>query len=134
MTEKTFPEWLDQWRDEIEAMQLFTKSDLPTVAQEIQADLNRTTRDFPRVGELLADAENYVIVERAHETLNVKEDEPELSAAERKAIIESRIAHILRVRDILDTTRQALKQRSFALLNQRNFCREEMRMSGHAEG
>ena len=56
-----------------------------------------------------------------------------IRAPERKVIVESRIADILRVRDVLRITEQALKQRSFALLNQRKYAEAELRMLGGNE-
>ena len=132
---QTFAQWIDYWKDEIEQAQSFTKSDMPTIAAEIQGDLNRTTRDFPRMAELLADVEKHLTQCRAQETLDIKSDPKysDFTAPERKIIVESRIAHILRTRDILKATCRALEERSYALLNQRNYEREALRMAGHGE-
>ena len=133
MPDCLFSIWAAEWADEIEQIQLFTKSDLPATAG-IQKDLNRTTRDYPRIGELLADVERFVITYRATETLLMAKAKDGLTAPERKVIVESRIADILRVRDVLKTTEAALRQRSFALLNQRKYAEAELRMLKGSEG
>lgn len=129
-----FSEWLDTWKDEIEAVQLFTKSELPKTAGEIQRDVNRTTSEYARVPELLADVEGFIISSRAAETLSVRRECPDLAAAERKAIVEAKLAPMIRVRDMLKATVRALHQRSFALMSQRAYEREAIRFGGNHEG
>ncbi|MFH0915370.1 MAG: hypothetical protein V1912_02855 [bacterium] len=131
----TFSEWLDQWKGEIEQAQEFVKSDLPAGPEGIQADLNRTIREYPRVAEMMADVDQHLIVSRAIETLIVK-GEPayqDLAAPERKIVVEARLATIIRTRDILKTTCRALEERSYALMNHRNYEKEALRMAGHGE-
>ena len=129
----TFGEWLDQWKGEIEQAQEFVKSDMPTGPEGIQADLNRTIREYPRMAELMADADQFLLVSRASETLAVRTEHEDLAASERKAIIEGRLAGIIRTRDILKTTCRALEERSYALMNHRNYEKEALRMAGHGE-
>lgn len=131
----TFTEWLSQWADEIEQSQRFTQSDLPTSAEDIQPNLSRTGREYPRMAELLAECEKHLTVSRAAETLQVRKDPDyeDLTAPERKVIVESNLAEIVRVRDILKATCRALEERSYALLNQRNYAKTELRMTAHAE-
>lgn len=130
-----FETWLEQWGDEIIQIQAHAKTDLPKDPHLIQADLNNTTRYYPLAAEMLADVEKHLIDCRAQETLHVKGDPKYdgFSAPERKVIVESRISHIARTRDILQTTCRALQERSYALLNQRRYAEAELRMSGRAE-
>ena len=132
----TFEEWLTEWADEIEQAQLFTKSALPVNHLDIQKDLSRTTTEYPRMAELLAEVEGHIVTARAVETLAVKKDSQygELSAPERKTVVEARLVAIMRTRDILKATVAALHGRSFVLLNQRRFAEAEMRMAPHSEG
>lgn len=129
----TFEQWIEAWKDEILQIQEHTKSELPASAHEIQADLSRTTRDYPRAAELLADVEGHLIRTRASETLHVKGDPKyaDLTGPERKIVAESRLTDIQRVRDILKATCRALEERSFALLNQRRYEEAHLRMSPH---
>lgn len=131
-----FSGWLDDVKDEITQYQDFSKSSLPTEGSRIQADLNATTTYFPRCAELLADVEQFILTNRAIETLAVKKDPKyeDLAAPERKTVVESRLSVQIRTRDILKATCASLKERSFALLNQRNYVREEMRMAPHGSG
>lgn len=131
-----FDEWIKEWSDEIEQTQLFTKSPLPKSPVEIQADLSRTTTDYPRMAELLADVDAHIVIARSVETLAVKKDNQygELSAPERKTVVEARLAAMIRTRDILKATVAALHGRSFVLLNQRRFAEAELRMAPHSEG
>jgi hypothetical protein len=132
--EINFDKWLDDWKDEIVQMQEATKSDLPTSPEMIQPDLSRTTRDFPRAAELLADVEGFLVKRRAQETLDVKSDPKfkDLTSPERKTVVDSRLSNITRTRDILKATVSALHERSFALMNQRKFAEAELRMTPHA--
>lgn len=131
----TFEKWLEQWADEITQAQEFTKSSLPTIPAEIQKDLSRTTAEYPRMAELAAEVNQHLIQCRAQETLSVKKDQQYagLTADERKAIVEGNLADIIRVRDILKATVAALHERSFALMNQRNYARAELGMAGKGD-
>ena len=129
----TFEKWLTEWSGEIEQSQAFTKSELPTTPVEIQVDLSRTTRDYPRMAELLADVEQHLIQSRAQAVLSAKQAYGDLSAAERKIMADSMVSHIARTRDILKATVSALHERSYALMNHRNYCKEELRLSGQSE-
>ena len=132
----SFEDWLLEWKDEIVQAQEFTKSSLPTTGAEIQVDLNRTTREYPRMAELLADAKQHLIARRAAETLAIRRapEFSELAAPERKVMVDARVAPIDRVVDVLKATVRALDQRSFALMNQRNYEGAALRMSGRGEG
>lgn len=131
----TFDQWLEAWKDEILQTTEFTKSDMPTMAAEIQTDLNRTTRDYPRMAELLAEVEQHISNCRAQETLHVKGDPKyaDFTSPERKTVVDSRISHIIRTRDILKTTCRALEERSFCLMGQRRYAEAELRMTGRGE-
>lgn len=132
----TFPDWLKEYADEVTQMQDFSKSSLPTDGPSIQKDLNYTTTYFPRCAELLADVEQFIILGRARETLSILTEKlyENCSAPERKVAVEGRMAQQIRTRDILKATCRALNERSYALLNFRNYVREEMRMAPHGEG
>ena len=131
-----FQSWLDENKDEIEQAQEFSKSDLPKVPEQIQPDLNRTTREYPRIAVFVADVERFLLEERARETLSVHRDKGllDLSAPERKMIVEARVSPIIHTLSILKATAKALEQRHFALLNQRNSVGVELRMAQHQEG
>ena len=132
----TFSQWLADWSDEIEQAQAFSTSSLPSSASEIQTDLNRTTSSYPRMGEFLADVDQYILTLRAHYTLAVRRDQEysDLSAPERKVIVEAKLAEVIRVRDILGVTCRALQDRRWSLTGQRAFEREALRMTPHGEG
>ena len=132
----SFASWLDDVKDEIEAMQIYSKRDLPKHPTEIQDDLSRTTATYPRSGELLAEVDVFILTERAVMTLAVRKDKKykDLTAIERKPIVEASLANMMKVRDILKTTMVALHDRHFSLTSQRAYAREELRLSGRSEG
>lgn len=127
---------MSDYADEIESMQVFSKTELPRNAADIQKDLSRTVSTFPRAAELLADIEGLIVTMRAVETLSVKRDRQyeELTGPERKTQVEARLVNLVRVRDILRATVTALNDRSFALRNQRNYEGNMLRMTPAAEG
>lgn len=129
---QTFEAWVLEWKDEILQAQEFSKSDLPADPALIKTDLDTTTREFPRMSELLADAEGHVVRCRAFETLNVKADPKyeDLTAQERRSVVEGRLIDTVRVRDILKAVCRALDQRHYALLNQRRYEEAAIRMAG----
>ncbi len=131
MPELDFAGWIKEWAGEIEQIQAHTKSDLPADPHLIQEDINLTTRYFPLAGELRAEVERLLINMRAVETLHIKGDPKfqDLTAPERKTVVESRVASVAKTRDILAVTCRALEERSFALMNQRRFAEAEMRMT-----
>jgi hypothetical protein len=131
-----FEDWILSWKDEIDQATAYCKSPLPTDASQIQPDLNRTTRELPRMIELLADAEKHLADCRLQETLYVKGDPRfnDFNAEEKKTVVASRISHITRVRDILAGACKALKDRGYYLMNLRNWERENLRLAAHAEG
>ena len=125
---KSFDEWIKDWLEILANSQEYAKSPMPLEVGTIQSELDRVNREHQIIGDLIPEADWFITTNRAKETLDVKADPKfsDLTGAERKSLIESRVAHMVRVRDIIKVTEQALKQRRLSLLSARKRIAEEM--------
>jgi hypothetical protein len=124
-----FEAWLGENAGEIEQAQAFSTDRLSDVPGELAAQLSRAQSEYPRMGYLLADAEAYLIQAEAVATLEIAKSHDYLAAPERRAVMKDRIKDVKRVRDVLEVTVVALKQKSFAIMNTRNFMAAERPLS-----
>lgn len=127
----TFAEWWDENGDEIVQAQEFSKDALSDAPGELAAQLSRAQSEYARMGALLADAESFLIQARAAAVLDVIKDPKyeDLAATERKHIVEDKAKDVKRLRDNLEVTVVALKQKCFAIMNTRNFMAGERPLS-----
>ena len=125
-----FAAWLSENADEITQAQAFAMSAFPDNPAAITEHLSRATAEYARIGYLLADAERFFIGEKAKALRDLYIRLPELTAEDRKSMVLDAVKDISRVRDVLQTTVAALKQRSFGLMNIGRIAAGERSMSG----
>ncbi len=93
------------------------KEALPSDAGERHLDLDRAIQLSEECGNLLADAESYLIQHTAKETLTAKTEFPGLSADERKIMIKDKVKHIQRLCDGIAVAGRAIRDRIYVGMN-----------------
>lgn len=115
--EKDLVEWL-QSTEELRAKLLtYSKSALPTEPGDRQIELSTALENGQDAGDLLADAETFVLQAEAAAVLAVRKSYPGMTASERKVMASLEAAEVTRLRDGIAVLYRTIKDRRFALMN-----------------
>lgn len=115
--EKDLIEWL-QSTEELRAKLLaYGRSPIPTEAGDRQIDVSTALEHGQDAGDLLADAETFVLQAEAAAVLAVRRTHPELTASERKVLASLEASEVTRLRDGIAVLYRTIKDRRFALMN-----------------
>ena len=119
VSDRTFGQWLDEYKDEIEQAALFSISDLPDEPAARGTQLGRANSECARMGFLLADAESFVLKAHAGAVVAVRKSHGDLSAGERNVVAKSDEDYVaaVRARDDLQVIVSALSRKSYAIMN-----------------
>lgn len=112
-----FEDWMQENAGEIEQAQAFSTDGFPEQPAGIAEALSRSSSEYARMGYLLADADRFLIGKKAEILTRLLRDRPELTVDDRTLLVQDGVKDVRRVRDILQVTVAALKQKSFALMN-----------------
>lgn len=113
----TFEEWLISTQEKRAELLAYGQSSIPTDIGMRQLDVSKSIEKGQDAGDLLADAEQYLILHTSKAVLEVRIQNPELNPDERKAVVKARASDVMRVRDGIKVLYQTLKDRRFALMN-----------------
>lgn len=116
-TELTFTEWLVSSQEKRDELLAYSISSIPTDIGLRQLDVSHAIVKGQDAGDLLADAEQYLSLETGKAVLEVRRENPELNADERKAVVKSKVSAYARLRDGIDVIYHTIKDRRFALMN-----------------
>jgi len=116
---ETFEEWKAKHEQELLHLEDLCCMLLPDNQVELAGHLSLVQAQYQRILYLLADADFFVLTSRIKQIFAVKEDFPDMTGPERKAIVEGKIAHILHQRDRVNSIAQGLKGKQFAAMNLR---------------
>lgn len=110
-------EWLVSTVERRSSLLEYGQSPIPTDIGLRQLDVSKAIERGQDAGDLLADAEQYLILETSKAVLDVRREHDYLNAEERKSVVKGRVAQVARLRDGIQVLYQTIKDRRFALMN-----------------
>lgn len=113
----TFEEWLVSTAEKRAELLAYGQSGIPTDIGLRQLDVSKAIEKGQDAGDLLADAEQYVILHTGKAVLDIRREHDELNAEERKAVVKARVSDVTRVRDGIHVLYATLKSRTYAIQN-----------------
>ncbi len=114
----TLEEWLVSTAEIRTKIVKYGKEPLPSDAGQRHLDLDQAIQLSEECGNLLADAESYLIQHMAQATLTAKTDFPSFSADERKIFAKDKVKHIQRLCDGISVAGRAIRDRLYVQMNQ----------------
>ncbi len=116
----TLEEWLVSTQEIRTRLTDYSKEPLPSDAGERHVDFNTAIQNSAECGNLLADAETYLVQGKAQATLDVKTalEYSELSADERKNIVKNKVAKLQRLVDGISVVHRAIRDRIYTGQNE----------------
>jgi hypothetical protein len=109
-------EWLAQTEQRRDALLAYGKSPLPMDAGERHTDLDLALNQSDEIGRIVHDAEWFLATDKKKALFEVLKTD--LSASERKIVIDAEVAGIKRLLDGLKVTRQAIRDRLYINQNE----------------
>lgn len=107
-------EWLDEVKNKIIELQVFSKMEIPQDPEEVSRSLSKIYGYLETAGELKAQAESFQRRMRAHETREALKNHKDLTGPERKVIVEDKLDGIIHICDILNVLCSTLHSLSWA--------------------
>lgn len=113
----TLEEWLISTAEIRAKLVKYGKEPLPSDAGQRHLDLDTAIQNSEEIGNLLADAESYLIQHMAQATLTAKTDFPSFSADERKIFAKDKVKQIQRLCDGISVAGRAIRDRIYVSMN-----------------
>ena len=111
-------DWLDHTSDRRAELLAYSKTPLASDAGERHKDMDAAVQNAADAGQMLADAEGYLIQATAQAVLVIRHDHENLDANERKALVKDRVWKIQRLVDGLSVVVKSINGRIFLAMNQ----------------
>jgi hypothetical protein len=113
----TLEEWLVSTAEIRAKLVKYGKEPLPSDAGQRHLDLDTAIQNSEECGNLLADAESYLIQHLAQATLSAKTDFPSFTGDERKIFAKNAVKEIQRLVDGISVAGRAIRDRIYVGMN-----------------
>ena len=116
--DSTLEEWLDSTQQLREGLLAWDKKPLPSDATERHQHLDEAVQAAADAGRLFADAETFFLHAKAEAVFKIRREHDDLSAPERKILVEAEVADLGRLVEGLAVCKQTLRSRIYATMNE----------------